>query len=233
LVFTTAGLLLVAAAGNAAPASAGPRIAAEQDVVVLLTPHKVRATPSSSGRTLAVVSATRPITLERTTLPVLADSSDGRWARVRLPGRALGRTAPPRTGWISTSQTKRSSIGWHIVVNRGSRRVTLYRKGRRARTFAAIVGKPSTPTPRGEYFVEENVRLPGSASGAPFALATSARSSVYQEFEGGPGQIALHGIANIGGRMGTAASNGCIRMTGGSISWLAARIPAGTPVTIT
>ena len=43
--------------------------------------------------------------------------------------------------------------------------------------------------------------LPGSA-GAPFALALSARSNVLQEFEGGPGQIAIHGVANLGGTPG-------------------------------
>ena len=35
--------------------------------------------------------------------------------------------------------------------------------------------------------------LDASAAGGPYALATSARSNVLQEFEGGPGQIALHG----------------------------------------
>ena len=74
--------------------------------------------------------------------------------------------------------------------------------------------------------------LPGAA-GAPYALALSARSDVLQEFEGGPGQIALHGIANLGGTIGTAVSHGCVRLANRSITWLAARISAGVPVTIT
>jgi lipoprotein-anchoring transpeptidase ErfK/SrfK len=72
---------------------------------------------------------------------------------------------------------------------------------------------------------------PGSAGG-PFALALSARSDVLQEFEGGPGQIAIHGIANLGGTLGTAASHGCVRVSNRSVRWLAARIPAGAPVAI-
>jgi lipoprotein-anchoring transpeptidase ErfK/SrfK len=100
------------------------------------------------------------------------------------------------------------------------------------RSFAAIVGKPSTPTPHGRFFVEESVRmLPGSAGG-PFALALSARSNVLQEFEGGPGQIAVHGVANLGGEPGTAVSHGCVRLADRSIRWLAAHISAGVPVTI-
>ena len=68
--------------------------------------------------------------------------------------------------------------------------------------------------------------LSGSAGG-PFALALSARSNVLQEFEGGPGQIALHGVANLGGTMGTAQSHGCVRLANRSIEWLSRRIAPG------
>jgi len=100
------------------------------------------------------------------------------------------------------------------------------------RSFAAIVGKPSTPTPHGRFFVEESVRMPPGSPGAPFALALSARSNVLQEFAGGPGQIAMHGVANIGGSPGTAVSHGCVRLTNRRIRWMAARIGSGVPVTI-
>ncbi len=74
--------------------------------------------------------------------------------------------------------------------------------------------------------------LPGSAGG-PFALALSARSNVLQEFGGGSGQIALHGLAHLGGTPGTAVSHGCVRLDDPSIRWMAARIAPGVPVTIT
>jgi lipoprotein-anchoring transpeptidase ErfK/SrfK len=69
--------------------------------------------------------------------------------------------------------------------------------------------------------------------GSPFALATSARSRVLQEYGGGPGQIALHGTRNISGALGTAVSHGCIRLSTRAITWLARRIGSGTPLTIT
>ncbi len=75
--------------------------------------------------------------------------------------------------------------------------------------------------------------MPSDSAGAPFALALSARSNVLQEFEGGPGQIAIHGIENLGGTLGTAESHGCIRLDTQAITWLANRIAPGTPVTIT
>jgi lipoprotein-anchoring transpeptidase ErfK/SrfK len=99
--------------------------------------------------------------------------------------------------------------------------------------FRAIVGKGSTPTPRGEFFVEEVIQLPARAVGAPFAFALSARSNVLQEFAGGPGQIGLHGLGNIGGTLGTAVSHGCVRLDNGALRWLITRTGPGTPVTIT
>ncbi len=99
-------------------------------------------------------------------------------------------------------------------------------------TFQAIVGKASTPTPQGLYFVEEDVRLGSNAPGAPFALALSARSHVYTQFDGGPGQIAIHGLAHLSGQLGTAASHGCVRLAERAIMWLAQHIGAGVPVTI-
>jgi lipoprotein-anchoring transpeptidase ErfK/SrfK len=56
---------------------------------------------------------------------------------------------------------------------------------------------------------------------------------VLQEFDGGPGQIAIHGVMNLGGTPGTAVSHGCVRLDNHNIRWLAARIMTGTPVTIT
>jgi lipoprotein-anchoring transpeptidase ErfK/SrfK len=111
--------------------------------------------------------------------------------------------------------------------------VIVYKKGRPVRIVKAVVGKPSTPTPRGEFFVEEVIQLRAGDVGAPFALALSARSNVLQEFEGGPGQIALHGLANVGGVLGTAVSHGCVRLSNSMMRWLVVRISPGVPVTIT
>jgi lipoprotein-anchoring transpeptidase ErfK/SrfK len=122
---------------------------------------------------------------------------------------------------------------WAITVRLARHEVTVWHDGRVERRFRAIVGKPSTPTPRGTFFVEEALRLSAGAAGGPYALATSARSAVLQEFDGGPGQIALHGLDNLGGTLGTAVSHGCIRLSTPAITWLARRIGAGVVLTIT
>lgn len=164
-------------------------------------------------------------------LPVLGRSTDGggnSWVQVRLPGRPNG-----HKGWISARHTRGTFTEWQISVKLSTRRVIVYRHGSVARRFRAVVGKPSTPTPRGRFFIEEAVALSPFSPGGPFALATSARSNVLQEFEGGPGQIALHGTDNLSGSPGTAVSHGCIRVNTSAITWLARRIGGGVPVTIT
>jgi lipoprotein-anchoring transpeptidase ErfK/SrfK len=180
--------------------------------------------------TAGVLPASRPITGGPTVLPVVGRgvAPDGAaWLQVMLPGRPNGRTA-----WIAASGTVAGETRWHVVVMIATRRVLVYRDGRLLRSLPAIVGKPATPTPRGRFFVEESVRLSGGSVGAPFALALSARSNVLQEFAGGPGQIALHGLDNVGGRLGTAVSHGCVRLADSAVTWLAAHVGPGVPVTI-
>ena len=77
------------------------------------------------------------------------------------------------------------------------RRATVYRGGRRVRSFAVVVGAPSTPTPLGRFFVVERVRQARGSALGPWVLATSAYSNVLQEFDGGPGQIGLHGRTGL------------------------------------
>jgi lipoprotein-anchoring transpeptidase ErfK/SrfK len=201
-----------------------------QRLAVLLTAHTAHRAPAAGSPQVAIVLAQRPITGEQTTLPVIGQSSAPggmRWLQVMLPGRPDG-----STGWIVQSATRKLTTGWRILVDLTTRRVGVYRDGRTVRTFQAVVGKPSTPTPTGQFFVEETVQMERGQPGGPFALALSARSNVLQEFEGGPGQIAIHGRNNLGGTLGAAESHGCIRLATASIDWLSARIGPGTPVKI-
>jgi lipoprotein-anchoring transpeptidase ErfK/SrfK len=229
---STVLLLLAAAwAGAAQARSVSPALLEPtQKLAGLLSAHEAFSKPAQGSAPLGIVPAQRPITGERTVLPVLGYSAgtDGHgWLRVRLPGRPNG-----HTGWIKQQATVASTTRWHIVVDISRRSMVVYRAGHPVRTVKAVVGKPSTPTPRGEFFVEEVIQLRAADAGAPFALALSARSNVFQEFEGGPGQIALHGLAHIGGVLGTAVSHGCVRLDSSTLRWLVLRIGQGVPVTI-
>jgi lipoprotein-anchoring transpeptidase ErfK/SrfK len=221
----TAGATLAAPAGAAAPA-----VPVTQPLAILLGDHVAHAKADAGSRAIESVAALRPLTKVRTVLPImgLIRSKDGnRWYHVRLPGRPSG-----HTGWILADQTILSSTEWRLVVTVSARRVEVYRDGQAVRGFSAVVPKAATPTPYGEFFVEESERIAPKDVGGPFALAISARSDIFQEFEGGPGQIAIHGTGGLSDPLGSAASHGCIRLAPSAMTWLAHRIGAGTPVTV-
>lgn len=222
---------VIAVAG--VPPSSGARATPTRPlhaVAVLYSPHTARARPTRHSPFVQRVSMRRPLTGERTRLPVVGrrvDAHGNTWLRVLLPGRPNG-----HTGWIVKRSTADAPTPWSIVVRLAARSVTVFRRGAALRTFTAVIGAPSTPTPRGSFFVEEAIALPAGDVGAPYALALSARSRVFQEFDGGPGQIALHGLMNVGGTLGTAASHGCVRLANSAMRWLVERIGPGVPVTI-
>lgn len=232
---TIAAALLFCAIGIAtsAPPSAdadGGAVAA-QELAGLTADMTIYSSPDSSSTLLGTVAGTRPLTGAQTWLPVIAHATDvngANWLRVILPGRPNG-----HTGWISAHSTDPATTDWAITVDISSRKVAVFNDGQLQRTFRAVVGKPSTPTPHGKFFIEEAVKLSRGAVGAPYALALSARSHVLRQFEGGPGQIALHGRNNVGGVPGTAVSHGCIRLRTGAMVWLVNRLDSGSVVTIT
>jgi lipoprotein-anchoring transpeptidase ErfK/SrfK len=211
-------LVLALAAIAAAPAHA-ERIASLKSAAVVFRAANAKA---RAGETL---SARTPISNQATAVPVLAQRHG--WLRVLLPGRPNG-----HTGWIRARKASIRSTPWRVVIRTDSKRLFVLRWGRIVRSFPVVVGKSSTPTPRGHFFVEEALLLPSRSLGAPVAYALSARSGVYQEFDGGPGQIAIHGIYGIGGTPGRAESHGCIRMTSASLDWMIHRLGTGTPVDI-
>lgn len=223
----------IAGTSVAAPTSAKSHLVVKpsQELAVLLGSHEAMSRPSKDAAPLMSVPARGPITGAKTVLPVIGHRTDAdgiKWLHVMLPGRPNG-----HTGWIAQGATAVAATGWQIVVDTAERRVLAYNGGRLVRSFGAVVGKASTPTPHGRFFVEETIQLRATEPGAPFALALSARSNVLQEFDGGPGQIALHGVANIGGTLGTAISHGCVRLDAAAMWWLVVRIGPGAPVTIT
>ena len=65
----------------------------------------------------------------------------------------------------------------------------------------------------------------------PYAFGLSAHSKALQEFNGGNGQIGIHGTDNPAG-LGQSISHGCIRVANDGIRRMARILPLGTPVLI-
>ena len=181
--------LLVAAASTALTAvgHAAPIGSTDGSVTIarMLVATPVRLDPRNTSPLLATIAPVRPLTRQQTALPVVDaqnDQAGHRWLRVRLPGRPNG-----RAGWIRAGSARLVSSPWRVVVVRSRREAVLLQDGRIVERLRVVIGKPATPTPRGQFFVVEHV---AQADGSPlgrWALATSAHSNVLQEFDGGPG----------------------------------------------
>jgi hypothetical protein len=194
-------------------------------IATLHHPAAVYRAPSLHASTRRVLPLYTPLSHQRTSLPVLGRRR--RFLHVLLPGRPNG-----HSGWILARKARTWTTPWHVVVDTRSKRLFVFDGRRIARSFPVVVGKPSTPTPRGRFFVEEAIILPRHSPGWPYAFALSARSKVFQEFDGGPGQIAIHGVYGIGGTPGSAESHGCIRATPRALAYMIHRFGTGTPVLI-
>ena len=121
-----------------------------------------------------------------------------------------------------------------IVIEREARRLTVYQGTTDEVLFQAPVatGTPKTPTPLGNFFIDIVVKLTNTKGVyGPFQLSVAGFSDVLQHFEGGVGQIAIHGT-NRPDLIGQFVSNGCIRLNNDDITALQPMVPVGTPVQI-
>lgn len=161
--------------------------------------------------------------------PVLESHVDGggrTWLRIRLPMRPNG-----RTGWVPREYLGHlKSVRTRLRVNRAALRATLYRNGRRIWASRVGIGKASTPTPAGQFWIRSRLRgLRDSPVYGPYAFGTGAYS-VLSDWPGG-GVIGIHGTNQpqlIPGR----PSHGCIRVPNAAIKRLRRLMPIGTPVAI-
>ena len=188
-----------------------------------------RAAPEAGATEVGAVRSWTPLTRSRMVVPILGTAlgpGGDRWFLVRLPSR------PRAAGWIPADAGAITSTPWKIVIERGKRRALVFEGSTVHASFPVVVGKPSTPTPLGRYFVIEKLRFAPGVTEGPWALATSAYSDVLHAYAGGQGQVALHGTVGFRDPLGTAASHGCVRFSPEAITWLATHVSDGSPVVI-
>jgi len=215
------------------PSFASPPSPLRAWVAKVIYPTAARSAPATAGAgdlfTVSPVSSWGTPT-ELLVLGSRVDSAGRPWVLVRLDYRPNGYAA-----WIDAEDTILYTDPWRISVLRARREVLVYRGGRLLRTFAAVVGKPSTPTPAGLFAVAAELRQPdpGEFEGS-WVLPLTAHSDVLSHFAGGDGQIALHGRggASLADPLGSMRSHGCTRLANDAINWIAAHVPVGTPVHI-
>ena len=152
-------------------------------------------------------------------------TSSGPWVQLRIPGRPNG-----RVGWVPRSVLDSFQVThMQIVVDRETRTLTLYNRGHLVYRFPVGVGKPSTPTPAGHFWITEAGNFLADPFYGPYAFATSDFSTL-SEWPGG-GVVGIHGT-NEPQLIPGDPSHGCVRVLNPDILKLAAIVHVGTPVLI-
>lgn len=155
------------------------------------------------------------------------DTKGQEWIRVRIPMRPNG-----RTGWVRRQDLRRFHLTHtQITVDRARLRMYLSDNGRRIWSAPVAVGKASTPTPAGHFWIRERFQIADRSSGYwPYAFGTSDYSTLT-DWPGG-GVVGIHGPYyepnDIPGRI----SHGCIRLRVRDDEWLAHHVGLGTPVEV-
>ncbi len=184
----------------------------------------------SSTRGMVRVKTETAWSRQTQTLLVLdgAERHGVKWVKVLLGSRPNGRKA-----WIKRDHVVLGTTRWWVDVSTRRRRVTVYRDGRRMRSFRAVVGARRTPTPHTLSAVYEINRQPNPRGFlGTWVLALTSHSDVLENYGGGPGRLAIHGRAGDSLRdpLGSARSHGCVRISNANVGYLAKRLPPGTPV---
>ncbi|MFN8121173.1 MAG: L,D-transpeptidase family protein [Thermoleophilia bacterium] len=195
----------------------------------VLLPTVGRAAPSSRARVVQRVSPYAPYDNDPQVLLVLETASGpgGPWYRVLLPVRPNGTSA-----WVSGAALQVRATPYRVRVRLGVRRLELLKAGKVLNRWSVGVGTPQNPTPQGLFALSEIVPQsnPRGFYG-PFILTLSAHSDRLSDFDGGQGQVAIHGT-NLPGLLGGAVSHGCVRMPNTGIKKVAKLVPPGAPVEI-
>lgn len=105
-----------------------------------------------------------------------------------------------------------------ITVSIADKTLSLYRQGRLIRSYPVATGKPTTPTPRGAFTIVNKQIDPGG----PFGTRWMGLSIPH---------YGIHGTNNPAS-IGTAASNGCVRMFNEDVNDLFNQVGVGTFVNI-
>jgi lipoprotein-anchoring transpeptidase ErfK/SrfK len=210
---------------------AAPSRAKGATVARIVAPTFARARLNSAKRGWRVRTATAWSGQPQVLLVLDSATVDGRdWVKLLLANRPNG-----SAGWVPRDRVVLKRTRYWVTVRVRPRRVTVYRDGKRARRFRAVVGASRTPTPLGLAAIYERNRQPDpGAFLGPWALSLTSLSNVLESYGGGPGRVAIHGRAgaSLQDPLGTARSHGCIRVNNDDVRWMAAKVPVGTPVRV-
>src|SRR5690606_3766096 len=151
------------------------------------------------------------------------------WYKVFLPTRPNG-----STGFVRAADVDRYEMTYRLEVHLSDFRLVLYENDQVVMDTTVAVAAENTPTPGGLYYITElRGPFPETNAYGTYAYGLTGYSEDYQTFEGGPGQLGIHGT-NKPELIGQAVSNGCIRMRNEDVNRLVHefQLPLGVPVDV-
>lgn len=157
----------------------------------------------------------------------IPDAQGCAWVQVYLPERPNG-----STGWVKAADVTLTRNPYKVQVFLDEFTLKVLKNDQPVQQIAIGVARDNTPTPGGLYYTTELIKTPDpSGAYGPYAFGLSGFSDTLTTFNGGPGQLGIHGT-NQPEAIGTKVSHGCIRMNNTDITALAKLLPLGTPVEI-
>lgn len=205
------------------PVEAAPPGVPPTSLALESTASSVAIYPAPDGtQTPTIMSGRNPVDQPQTFL--VFERIPG-WYHVRLPNHPMG-----STGWIpENAQVSQKMIDDYIVVRVSQAKLEHWVGGTLQHEFPVAVGKPSTPTPLGQFYVMGVVNNPIPMY-EPVDIGLNAFSTVLTNWAD-HGRTGLHGWGDSS-VAGKAVSNGCVRIRRQDAALLETFIEVGTPVDI-
>ena len=156
-----------------------------------------------------------------------AEEPPDEWVEVLLPVRPNG-----STGWVRRAEVTLAPNPYRIEVELAAHRITVTNADSILYQGSVAAGAADTPTPTGTYYLRVLLQAPDpNTVYGPFAYGLSSHSDALETFNGGDGEIGIHGN-NDASVLGQDVTHGCVRIDNTAITALASQLPLGTPVDI-
>ncbi|MCW3042843.1 MAG: ErfK/YbiS/YcfS/YnhG family protein [Actinobacteria bacterium] len=208
--------------GSLGPPPPGDPVPSSSTVVYLNGPATVQVygAPDAAKRTSTLRGRN---SIDQPSAFLVLDHQPG-WFHVLLPVEPNG-----STGWLKASDVQVAATTDYLRVTVSQFRIDHYVAGKWHGGFRVAVGKPSTPTPTGLFYILASQQV----DQAPYTPGIFALSGFApQPIPGFLGAtLGVHGWTDPS-VIGTRASNGCVRLMSKDMEPLLRTLILGTPVDI-
>jgi hypothetical protein len=218
-----------------------PAVVVQREPPPGVDPGPPAVTPASTGAELTPIpsatlnwgsaeidggwSFTNP-TLIGSPLVFLVAENHGDWLAVMTPTRPN-----QQIGYVAADQVDLSTHEWSIEIDVTDNRLRVWDGPDLRIDTATVDGKPSSPTPLGRYYINETQQQSPTGVYGSWIISTNGFSDSLERFSGEVPIFAVHGT-NRPETMGQDLSNGCVRVPNDVVEFIAAHVPAGTPIDV-